>query len=370
MEKDTLKNIVSQFATEGTVAEIFPFGNGLINDSFHVTTVEKGKPEYVLQHINDKIFQNIDLLMGNIIAVTSHIRKKYKEMGMADIDRHALSFIPLKNDQEKYYTQDSEGRYWRVMVFIDNSTSKSEVTPETSYEVGLSFGQFESVLADIPTHLAETIPNFHNMEFRIQQLEEAIRQDAAHRYEKVQDIVEAIMLDKEEMCKGERLYREGVLPKRICHCDTKVDNLLFDKDTEEVLCVVDLDTVMPNFVFSDIGDFLRSAANTSKEDEEDLDKVNFDLTIFHSFIKGYLKSASSFLLPIEIENIPYATQLFPYMQAVRFLTDYLNGDTYYKIQYPEHNLVRTKAQFKLYKSVKEHAIHMDAFIKECLNKQN
>lgn len=360
-------NIVSQFATQGTITDIRPLGKGLINDSYHVYTLEKGMPEYVLQRINNSIFTNVELLMHNIISVTSYIKEKYQRMNIQDIDRRVLSFVPLKNDPTKYFIQDDNGNYWRLMIYIQNSKSISEVNPETSYNVGLSFGQFESILADIPTRLEETIPNFHNMEFRLQQLQEAVENDRAHRYADVKDIVDDILRDQEDMCKGEKLYREGKLPKRICHCDTKVDNLLFDNDTNDVLCVIDLDTVMPNFVFSDIGDFLRSAANTSKEDEEDLDKVNFDLTIFHSFIRGYLESAKAFLLPIEIENIPYATQLFPYMQAVRFLTDYLNGDTYYKIQYPEHNLIRTKAQFKLYQSVKEHAVHMDAFIKECLS---
>ena len=167
------------------------------------------------------------------------------------------------------------------------------------------------------------------------------------------------------MCKGEQLHREGKLAKRICHCDTKVDNILFDKDGN-VLCVIDLDTVMPNFIFSDFGDFLRSAANTGREDDQDLNNVNFNMEIFKAFTKGYLKSAQCFLTPLEIENLPYAAALFPYMQTVRFLADYINGDTYYKIQYPEHNLVRSKAQFKLLQSVEAHKEAMQEFIKEQL----
>lgn len=153
------------------------------------------------------------------------------------------------------------------------------------------------------------------------------------------------------MCCAEQLYREGKLPKRICHCDTKVSNMLFDEDGN-VLCVIDLDTVMPSFIFSDFGDFLRTAANTGKEDDPDLDKVTFNMEIFKAFTKGYIESARSFLTPIEIEYLPYAATLFPYMQAVRFLADYINGDTYYQTQYKEHNLVRTKAQYKLYTAAK------------------
>ena len=173
----------------------------------------------------------------------------------------------------------------------------------------------------------------------------------------------------EEMCKAERLHREGKLPKRVCHCDTKVNNMMFD-ESGNVLCVIDLDTVMPSFVFSDFGDFLRSGANTGLEDDKDLANVNFNMEIFKAFTKGYLESAKSFLLPVEIENLPYAAALFPYMQCVRFLADYINGDTYYKIQYPEHNLVRTKAQFKLLQSVEEHTrnaeIHSFMHLKRCI----
>jgi Ser/Thr protein kinase RdoA (MazF antagonist) len=164
------------------------------------------------------------------------------------------------------------------------------------------------------------------------------------------------------MCLAEQLHRQGLLPKRICHCDTKVNNMMFDK-SGNVLCVIDLDTVMPSYIFSDYGDFLRTAANTGKEDDPCLDNVNFNLDIFKAFTTGYLESARNFLLPIEIDNLPYGVLLFPYMQAVRFLADFLNGDTYYKIQYPEHNLVRTRAQLKLYRSALAAIPEMKAFIK-------
>ena len=181
----------------------------------------------------------------------------------------------------------------------------------------------------------------------------------------VQYYIDEIEKRADEMCKAERMYREGKLPKRVCHCDTKVNNMMFDEDGK-VLCVIDLDTVMPSFIFSDYGDFLRTGANTGDEDDKDLNRVNFNMEIFKAFTKGYLEGARSFLTPIEIENLPYAAALFPYMQCVRFLADYINGDTYYKIKYPEHNLVRTKAQFKLLQSVEEHTPEMTAFIRECL----
>ena len=356
-----LQQIVEQFAIEGVVSEVKPLGNGLINTTYKVTT-EGEAPNYVLQHINNAIFPDVEMLMNNIVAVTSHIRAKYEAEGVEDIDRKVLKFVPAKDG--KYFYFDGE-KYWRIMVFIPDTISQTAVTPESSYIVGETFGNFQAMLADIPVQLGETIKDFHNMEFRLQQLHEAVQENKAGRLAEVQWLVDELEKRAEEMCKGERLYREGKLAKRICHCDTKVDNILFDKDGN-VLCVIDLDTVMPNFIFSDFGDFLRSAANTGKEDDKDLDNVNFNMDIFKAFTEGYLKSARVFLTPLEIENLPYAAALFPYMQTVRFLADYINGDTYYKTQYPEHNLVRSKAQFKLLQSVEAHQPEMQAFIKEQL----
>lgn len=359
---NNLLNCVSHFALEGSPETIKPLGNGLINDSYKVTTKESGKPDYVLQRINHTIFQNVDMLQDNIQAVTSHIRKKLVERGEQDLERKVLTFIPT--GEGKYYWFDGEN-YWRMMKFIPDAVTCETVNPDYSYWAGMAFGDFQSMLADIPTQLGETIPDFHNMEFRLKQLREAVGNNAAGRLAEVQQDVDEIEKRASEMCKAERMHREGKLPKRVCHCDTKVNNMMFDTKGN-VLCVIDLDTVMPSFVFSDYGDFLRTGANTGEEDDKDLDRVNFDMEIFRAFTKGYLESAKSFLTPVETENLPYAAALFPYMQCVRFLTDYINGDTYYKIKYPEHNLVRTKAQFKLLQSVEGCIPEMKQFIASCL----
>lgn len=361
MEQQDLKHIVAQFDITGNVVEVKPLGNGLINTTYKVCT-EGDAPDYVLQHINNAIFPDVEMLMNNIVAVTAHIRGKLEAAGTDDIDRKVLSFVSAK-DGKYFYLH--EGKYWRIMVFIPDTVSQSGVTPESSYIVGETFGNFQAMLADIPVSLGETIKDFHNMEFRLQQLREAVAENKAGRLAEVQWLVDELEKRADEMCKGERLHREGKLAKRICHCDTKVDNILFDK-AGNVLCVIDLDTVMPNFIFSDFGDFLRSAANTGAEDDKNLDNVNFNMSIFKAFTEGYLKSARCFLTPVEIENLPYAACLFPYMQTVRFLADYINGDTYYKTQYPEHNLVRSKAQFKLLQSAEAAMPEMKAFIAEQL----
>lgn len=359
---NNLSDIVSKFDISATINEIKAFGGGLINDTYKVTTKEEKEPDYILQRINHNIFQNVDMLQENIIAVTNHIRKKLEEKNTEDIDRKVLQFIPTK--EGKYYYFDGES-YWRIMRFIPNADTFNTVNPKYAKFAGAAFGEFQAMLADIPVELGETIPNFHNMEFRIEELEEAVKNDKKGRVKEVQTYIDEIKKRATEMCKGEKLHREGKLQKRVCHCDTKVNNMMFDKDGK-VLCVIDLDTVMPNFIFSDYGDFLRTGANTVQEDDKNIDQVAFRMDIFKAFTEGYLSSAKVFLTPLEIENLPYAAALFPYMQCVRFLTDYINGDTYYKIEYPDHNLVRTKNQFRLLQSVEENMPEMKKFIASCL----
>jgi Ser/Thr protein kinase RdoA (MazF antagonist) len=201
------------------------------------------------------------------------------------------------------------------------------------------------------------------MENRLEAFRESVKANKAGRLEEVVDLVKEIEDRAEEMCKAERMHREGKLPKRINHCDTKVNNILFDND-DKVICVVDLDTVMPGFVLSDFGDFIRTGANTGAEDDKNLDNVSVNLDIFEAYAKGYLKHAASFLTDTEIENLPYGAKLLTYMQTVRFFTDYIDGDIYYKIAYPEHNLVRTKAQFKLLQSLEENYEKMQQIVKD------
>ena len=339
-----LNPIIKQFPEVGEVAEIKALTSGLINQTYLVKTAAENEPNYVLQRINNNIFCDVDMLQHNIEVVTNHIRAKLEASGEEEIDRKVLRYIPTA-DGKTYYNDESG--YWRVSVFIRDSQTLEAVTSESSYLAGLKFGEFQAQLADVPEQLGEVIPKFHNMEFRLQQLREAVAENKAGRLAEVQDIVDAIERDAEKMCSAEQLHREGKLPKRICHCDTKVSNMMFDMEGK-VLCVIDLDTIMPSFIFSDFGDFLRSAANTGKEDDADLNNVQFNMEIFKAFAKGYIESAKVFLTPLEIEMLPYAAQLFPYMQAVRFLADYINGDTYYQTKYADHNLVRTKAQYKLY----------------------
>ncbi|MBO4743513.1 MAG: aminoglycoside phosphotransferase family protein [Bacteroidales bacterium] len=352
-----MKEIIDHFVIKGNVIEVMPLGNGLINDTLLVKT--DGPDDYVLQRINNSIFQDVDLLQHNIDCATAHIRRKLA--GDPDIDRKVLTFLPCKETGKTYWTDGTA--YWRMSVFIKGAFTYETVDPKYSYFAGKAFGNFEAMLADIPDQLGETIPNFHNMELRARQLHEAVEADPVGRMAEpeVQEILAKMLPFEHEMCKAERMYREGILPKRICHCDTKVNNMMFDAGGN-VLCVIDLDTIMPSFVFSDFGDFLRTAANTVAEDDPDPSRVDFKMDIFEAFAKGYLEGTASFLTPIEKENLPFAACLFPYMQAVRFFTDYINGDTYYKCKYPEHNMVRTRNQWALFESAMKKVPQMKVII--------
>ena len=363
-----LNNIVSRFDMAGTVTDIAPLGAGLINDTYLVKTSEADQPDYVLQRINHHVFPDVDMVMRNIAAVTGHIRHKLEEQGTEDIDRRVLTFIRLKEDPQRLYTE-VDGNYWRLMIFIPRTVTKQAVDPESSRAAGLAFGNFQAMLADLAVPLGETIKDFHNMEFRLSQLREVVKADPVGRVAEpeVQAMLREIERRAVDMCKAERMGREDILPKRVCHCDTKVNNMLFDEN-DQVLCVIDLDTVMPNFIFSDYGDFLRTGANAVAEDCPDMERVAFRMDIFRAFTEGYLQSAGSFLLPVEVENLPYATALFPYMQCVRFLWDYLSGDKYWKCQYPTHNFVRANNQLHLLLSIEQHYAEMQAFIDQIMRK--
>ncbi|MDD2595803.1 MAG: aminoglycoside phosphotransferase family protein [Bacteroidales bacterium] len=357
------RHILSNFRMEGTPVEISLIGNGLINDTYKVRTVEEDVPDYVLQRINDNIFTDVDLLQHNIDIITDHIRRKLSERGVSDLDRKSLKFIKTGNGKSYCHC---DGEYWRMSEYIARSKSYEEVTPELAYLTGRYFGDFQNMLSDLHEGaLGATIPNFHNMEFRIRQLKDAINNGRTDRVRSMQHIINEILDREDNMCLAERMGRAGTLPKRITHCDTKVNNMLFDENGD-FLCVIDLDTTMPGYVLSDFGDFIRTAGNSGAEDDRNLDAVGLNMDIFRSFAKGYIEGARPFITDIEIKMLPFGAGLLTYMQTVRFLTDYLNGDTYYKIKYPEHNHDRTMAQFTLLKSIETHNNEMIRYINTLL----
>lgn len=364
-----MNEVLRHFAIWNEVQDPQPLRIGFINDSFVVQAKRVGETSYCLQRINHHIFKDVEGLMRNIEIVTSHIREKLLISRTENIERKVLHLIPTK--EGKLFYRSPEGEYWRLYVLVEPATSQEKVTPMSAELTGQAFGRFQRQLADLPFNaLCESIPNFHNMEFRLQELDEAIKAASAlvpseirrQRLEACRDIIEWINRRREMMCLAEVLFREGKLKKHINHCDTKVNNVLFDEKGRPI-CIVDLDTVMPGFVFSDFGDFMRTAANTGLEDDPNPDNIHVDLEIFEAYARGYLKEAT-FLTDIEKELLPYGCRLLSYMQTVRFFTDYLNGDTYYKIQSPEHNLVRTRAQLRLVEEQEKVEDKMKAIIKK------
>ena len=359
MTQEKLFEIASHFALEGKIASVEALGEGFINDTFVVKS-EGSAPDYILQRKNHIVFPDVPGMMDNIKAVTEHIKAK-----VADPMRETLTVVPAKDG--KLYYKDGEN-YWAVCLFIPETITYDRAdSTSLAYQGGVGIGRFQALLADFDKPLNETIKGFHNIRWRFEQWDATIAADPVGRVAEpeVQAMLKEIDARAEYMCQAERMGREGVLPKRVCHCDTKVNNMMFDQQ-DNVLCVIDLDTVMPNFIFSDYGDFLRTGANKVAEDFQDMDAVCFDVDIFKAFTEGYLASASSFLTRVEIENLPYAVKLFPYMQCVRFLWDYLSGDKYWKCQYANHNFVRANNQLHLLFSIEKHEPEMEAFIADCL----
>ncbi len=362
------KVILDHFDIPEELVDAAPIGNGMINDTLAVTVRTPGgatEEKYILQRINNHVFEDVDTLQSNIFSVTKHIRKKLQTEGDRDIDRHVLTFFPTKSGAP--YHRHSDDTYWRLSLYIKGSKTYETVTPALAREAGKAFGAFQSHLADLPSHnLGETIPRFHDMAFRLDELHQAIQADRAGRVAEVRDLIAEIEKRSSDMLLQDKLHAEGKLPKRINHLDTKVNNILFDAHSDKVLCVIDLDTVMPGYVLSDIGDFIRTAVNTAAEDEEDLSKVGVNMEIFHAYTEGYMEGARDFLTPTEISLLPYGGRLLTYMQTVRFLTDYLNGDIYYKTAKPKHNLIRAKAQFEFLRKLEEKAQEMDTFMERWL----
>jgi hypothetical protein len=341
-----IKEIADQFATDGVIGDIKPHGGGHINDSYHLVNSEPGSPDYLLQRVNHYVFKDVDLLMKNMEIVTDHISSIIQKSDPENLHRKSLRIIPTRG--QKSYYKDPEGNYWRVLNFIqDHVVFERATNPEIAYEGARMFGNFTYLLAGVDAgSLGETIPRFHNIKWRLSNLEESIKENAAGRVHLVKDEINYVEKSADLMSTIQNLGENGTIPLRVTHNDTKINNVLFDRN-HQGLCVIDLDTVMPGYVHYDMGDGIRTFTNTGEEDDENLDNIQMDLELYQAFASGFLDSTREILTPAEADTLVYAGLLFPYIMGVRFLTDYISGDVYYKIQHKEHNLVRARAQLKL-----------------------
>lgn len=339
---DKPMEILSHFVTE---PKIVVLRDGHINDTY-LTLPHK----YIIQRINTRVFTNFDKLMDNIFSVTEFLKKKIVKEG-GDPERETLTFVKTK-DGKNYYTTD-DGEVYRAYIYVDDAFSINRVTePKQLFYTGKAFGKFQNMLSDYPAEtLFDVIPDFHNTRKRYNDLKQAIKEDRAGRADSIKEDIEFALSQESYIDIVTNALKDGTLPSRVTHNDTKINNVLFDRDTKEGVCVIDLDTVMSGSMLFDFGDALRIGASTADEDETDLSKVWFDLTCFKQFAKGYLSQCRDILTKSERDLLAFSAKLMTYECGIRFLTDYLNGDVYFKIHREGHNLDRARNQFKLVKDI-------------------
>lgn len=350
--KELFKNVFYRFNAAGTFANSSPIGSGHIHKTFLIRTLEPDTPDYILQQINLHVFPDVELLMKNIWLVTNHLKKK----NLQSYNPRTLEMV--QTCEGKNYFRDEAGICWRMFVFISGSRSYDTVNqPSVAYEAGKAFGNFISSLDDFPVQLLNPIiPDFHSLSKRFADFESALTNDSVKRVNNIKPEIKFIFDWIDSMMQLQIRQIQGDFTLRITHNDTKINNVLFN-ESGKAICVIDLDTVMPGTVLSDFGDAIRTAAANSPEDESDLSKMKIDIDIFRTFSEGFIEKTHSILRPAEIDYLALSCQYITYMQAMRFLTDYLNGDQYYTIHYRNHNLVRARAQIRLAESMKEnHAV--------------
>jgi hypothetical protein len=357
-ERHDIASIIRQFNIDGDYLEATPYGSGHINDTYRAAfDYEGARSRYILQRINDSIFKEPIEVMENIQRVTEHLAAKLSSQ--PDSERLMLTLIPA-HDERAWYL-DATGNYWRVYRFIERAHTYDAVeSPEQALQAAKAFGRFQKLLADLPApRLHEVIPDFHHTPKRFAAFEQAIASDVAHRAALVQPEIQFALARRSIA----NVLHDAGLPERIVHNDTKFNNVLLDDASGEGLCVIDLDTVMPGLALHDFGDMVRTATSPAEEDEQDLSKVTMQFPMFEALVRGYLSSTHNFLTDAEKEHLVAAGKVIAFEQGIRFLTDYLMGDTYYKIHRDGHNLDRCRTQFKLLESIEQQEEKMSNLVR-------
>ena len=356
MTDEKLLSIAERFDLDGRIASIKPLGEGFINDTFIIRT-EGDAPDYILQRKNHAVFPDVPGMMDNILAVTEHIKAK-----VADPLRETLTVIRARDG--KLYVED-EGNFWAVCLFIADTSSYDRAdSPELAYQGGVGIGRFQALLADFDKPLNETIKGFHNIRHRFAQWDETLKADPAGRVASLAEEIGWVESRRAEMLGFWSLVEDGTIPTHVTHNDTKISNILFDKPTGKVLCAIDLDTVMSSTSLNDFGDAIRSYANTGAEDDRDLDNVEMSIEMFRAYADGYLSQQRATMTRSELDWLAFSARYITFEQVLRFLMDYIDGDKYYKTAYAEHNLVRTRAQYKLLQSMERQYDQMCAIVRE------
>ena len=360
-----IREAIANFKFTGRLIERKIFGSGHINDTYLLTFEigDMGDMKVILQRMNREIFTKPVELMENIVGVTSYLREKIIENG-GNPERETLNIIPAKDG--KAYFVDSKGEYWRSYKFITDATCYDRVEkPEDFYESAVAFGNFQRLLADYPAEtLYETIEGFHDTRARLETFKQAVEKDICGRADSVRKEIQFV-LDHEELADvfGE-LQEKGEIPLRVTHNDTKLNNIMIDNVTRKGICVIDLDTVMPGLAMNDFGDSIRFGASTAAEDERDLSKVSCSMELYEIYVKGFLEGCAGSLTPKEVELLPMGAKVMTYECGMRFLTDYLEGDHYFKIHREGHNLDRARTQFKLVEDMEQKWDNMKEIIRK------
>ena len=357
-----ISQILAAYALPGTVADVARHGKGHINDTFCVVckTPEGGTARFILQRLSQAAFPHPEEVMENFVGITSYLRREILAEG-GDPLRETLSLVKTGDGAD--FVTDAEGRAWRLMPFIENAECYQSATPELFAASGRAFGRFQYMLRDYPAQtLHETIPHFHDTEVRFGQFLAALEADKLNRAKGVSAEIQFFLARKEDCGVALRALREGKLPLRVTHNDTKLNNILIDRDTHEGICVIDLDTTMPGLSINDFGDSIRFGANHCLEDEQDLSKVNFDIQLYEVFTRSFLEGARGSLTPAELEYLPWGARLMTLECGIRFLTDYLDGDHYFHVSHPRQNLDRARTQLKLVKDMEEQFDAMGAVV--------
>ncbi|MBQ8207604.1 MAG: aminoglycoside phosphotransferase family protein [Clostridia bacterium] len=363
MREQNLYDLLEKFDLKTDVAgvKIAPYGGGHINSTFLV----ESEPKYILQKINTHVFPNPVELMRNIELVTNHLAKKLEKNG-EDVTRGTYRVVKAKDG--KNFVETENGDFYRVITFIDAISHENIEEPSELYRAAKTYGKFQKMLADFDAdELFEVIPMFHHTPNRMKNLEKAIAENKSGRLDAVKDDVEFALSYKDRISAVVDGIADGSIPLRVTHNDTKLNNFLFDKETDECVCVIDLDTVMPGSLLYDYGDALRVGASSAAEDETDLEKVNFCIEPFEQFTRGLLESFAHEITERERALLPYSQLLMTFEVGIRFLTDYLDGDVYFKTAYPEHNIDRARNQFKLVRDIDARMDELNALVDKIYN---
>ncbi len=362
-KEQQLTDISRQFQIYGQIMHAETCKIGHINETYSATYDQGGTcVRYIHQKINQNVFKNPGAVMDNVMRVTTHIRGKLEEQGANNLTRRSLTIVPTRKGDS--FFRDAEGNFWRTFVFVEGvQTFESVQSAKQAFEAGKAFGTFQSLLVDLPGgRLHDTIPDFHNTRKRFSALQKAVKGDHFNRAADASQEIDFALKHENLVDVILNAMAKGKIPERVTHNDTKFNNVMLDTKTGEAMCVVDLDTVMPGCALYDFGDIVRTTTSPTLEDERDLRKVKMQMPMFEAIARGYLSSAGNFLNPVEKSMIPFAGKLITFTIGIRFLTDFLNGDTYFRIHRPGHNLDRARTQFKLVESIEEQEEAMQKFV--------